>query len=426
MKRRFPDKWENVWRKSWQKGPEVITKPPPPSKFAWNMWPEEGYTSQPNFERVSYLKPGTEYILVLHLSAMPYYNIEKTQLSSTLFDKALEKYWLKTHRKSFKAKAVILADPAYIKIMGRNDRNLDISLENIRDWPPGKTFQENVDHLKILKEDPNAKFKYGETFFTIKTTKREGKAAIGISVWVKGRPVEEITTELPIAKNKETADKLLLNKSSTYYGLKGFEMFRPEFTNLPLPAAAIHFLEIGEFGNRSVYGILRVNQGKYKNTEDNPFDSWEVTTEGSSKLKKDLEAFSKNFRSGKMHNQEIAQHGQGLFDTLFPDENGPDAERGRNRFISFFNDEAKNNTPFQQSKLLTILIRTILQDFDYLLNVPLGMMAVNGSQDENSLLGYHFNVETPLKYNSFQKNIECLSKWTMVLPPSKPASQSAL
>ncbi|MBW1744587.1 MAG: hypothetical protein JRJ47_14345 [Deltaproteobacteria bacterium] len=229
LAKRYPTEWSNRSVKGKAESPKVIPGKKPDeepttekieeklAKLVWNLWSEKGFSAKPFYVPLPFLKPETKYRLVLHLSAIPYLSITETKATEKPFQEGLMS-WLRetTMVETSTATAVALADPARIRIVGDSHKDMEISLKKIRKWLVGKDFSHILDPLKYLRENQQCAFLFGDVSFTIRTTKLEGKAPIGISIWIKDRPVDEITTELCVAKDKDTADKLRRDRTSIY------------------------------------------------------------------------------------------------------------------------------------------------------------------------------------------------------------------
>lgn len=101
-------------------------------------------------------------------------------------------------------------------------------------------------------------------------------------------------------------------------------------------------------------------------------------------------------------------HGETLFNTLFPPTTSGVAEQARNAFVGFVNDHWNQVKPTP-----SVFIRLLPREGDPLFLIPFGLIVPPGYQDFS---GFHFRVETPLENQDYETGQACITNWSLLVP----------
>jgi hypothetical protein len=234
------------------------SSPPPQHKFdglTWNVW-EEKYSSKPSFEPIQKLLVGKQYSLVLDLSALKY-NEDTGSFSrstSTSFDA-----WLKGNLASQATLDVLVVPDERFFQPQRDDervKKFDIDLDKLRQTRQ-QGFQMQESPFSYLKSHNDASFTFGRQLFRIQAKKLTGSAAIALSIWVDGRPVDEISIPLCIVKDMNDSCSAIQPLDMS---LKGVD----SISRGVYPDAALQLIELDP---STLVGVFRCNSCSWKSDE---------------------------------------------------------------------------------------------------------------------------------------------------------------
>jgi hypothetical protein len=375
-------------------------KPASPVTLVWNAWAETAA-----FNPLLRLTPNTEYQLVVDLSLISYLRDTPSvfhQPTSEGFGKHVDEWLNDTQIHSIPLTAVLLPEPAYFRQPSATQRAklLTVDIDRIRkSKQEGATFDgDPFDAMRLGNPD----FLIGRATFKIVTTSREGRGAVGISVWVNGNlPVDELSIPFCIATEAHAAESCA-DTRTVGFSLRGIDSLRVGAEGRKLPDASLHFLELDY---ETLMGVFRRN--------DWPDGRYEVWSLGRSyhEVYEQLRDTTIPAFNKQISDEALRRHGLGLYKLLFPPETAATARRELEAFVTPYLKSAANSTP------PSIFIRMVQQAPDQPLLVPLGLLAVKLDTGVSEPLGFHFRIEAPLDVQTYRPSTDCISRWVLVVPP---------
>ena len=354
------------------------------NNLTWNVW-EEKYSSKPSFVPAKKLLVDAQYSLVLDLSALEYGAETGSfgQPVSASFDA-----WLKESAGPLATLDILVVpDERFFQPQGDNERvkKFDIDLEKLR-RTRSQGFKLKGTVFGYLKKHKDGPFSFGRQLFLVQSKNQTGSAAIALSIWVDGRPVDEISVPLCIVRNmKDPCDTIRPPDMS----LRGVD----SISRGVFPDAALHLIELD---STTVIGVFRCNS--CPDWKPDEYRHWVLGRSAgwlSDMLTKTLlPGFERASLAG---NEDAFQNvGAALYGAVFQNDEGngrpSSAELGFVNFVaSAIKREASGHVP------PSIFVRLLPHNADPLFMFPLGLMAVRLPDRTSPFLGFHFRVQTPLE-----------------------------
>jgi hypothetical protein len=387
--------------------------------LSWNTW-TEAYPG-PTYEPVPRLRKDKDYLLVLHLSGLPYEaaGVSAQPTSGDLSGWADD--WLKTGQVTARLQVLLLPDGNYFKVVDRV-KPLDIDLKALRDWASTPSHPVPAAPLAEIRQAREngalPRFVFGEVPLRFHTANREGIGAVGLSIWSDtGRPLDEITLSFCISDNPtETAPPICGGVRPVQQTLKGTDSVRVAVEGESAPDAALHFLELDE---RGVIGVFLDNT-----CPDCGYKVWTLGRDGEA-LRSHLANTTLPAFGPTASVASLADAGRGLYNLLFPDDDSDgDRVEARAAFERFADPDLLSVQPPNAPR--SIFVRTLVKGtaLAHPLYLPLGLVTVPAAPAE--FLGFRFRVEAPLEHQSYRSATSCISRWFLAVPPSNPQSSDAL
>ncbi|MCA9470365.1 MAG: hypothetical protein KC643_33635 [Nitrospira sp.] len=394
----------------------------PPDVF-WNVWAED--RNGPRFEPITSLTPNTHYRLALDLAAIKYRAAGTLGMpTSQTFNNEVAK-WLKPGMPSPILKILLLVDPGKFSTQ-RAMKDFEVNHKRIREvWKKGEINVDD-DHFFLLQEAFEAgeepEFKFGGIFFEVKTTDREGPAAIAFSIWYQDRPIDEVSVQLCIAGSQEAEIKKCGEMKNTI-AAQGLASVRVATKNTVSPIAAVHFVALGP--DEKVTGVFRESTWA-----KDRFLVWHLD-QGAEKFRQTIsDEFLQDIATGHTDDNLLIR-GETLFSHLFPV--GIKSHDGRNiqQEIRKFLQPYLMKDPIASDYLPpSIFVRMIQVSPSPSLPLPLGLLAIRMdltqkmTMENGRFLGHYFLIESPLEIQTYGASKECLSRWVMVIPPEDTGDQA--
>lgn len=361
--------------------------------ISWNAWAEPFTTdskcdSLPKFTPVTALNPGKTYTISIELSAFAY----KQGLSSPV-DKPLVgevAQWLKEARPDPQLEVHVIPDADFF--LGPSSLKpciLPVSLERIRKSTQTPLVEPVGGGLSYLQEHGDGAFSFGRIVFDLTVGSQEGVGTIGVSIWDKGRPLDEVTLHFCISSRSKPGTDCR-DAQGIKYGLKGFDSLRIASDNSEFPDAAMHFFALDT--QKHVIGLFRRNDIR---EQENVFWSTKRTASEFFSHLGDTQLAVFN----KAREDEYLDHGEELFNFLIP----PSERNARQAIMAFVRDHEFDDIP------ASIFARIVKPGDISPPIVPLGLVAVN-----KKLLGQTFRIELPLIRQNYLPAQSCPAKFVLV------------
>jgi outer membrane protein OmpA-like peptidoglycan-associated protein len=359
--------------------------------YFWNAWAEQG--KMVKFKPASHMKPKSEYTISLHLSNVKYTKEGKEYWAPTKRFAAFLKDQLDNKNiPDLELMVILIPDSDYYEVLGTYFKPMKIHLDKMRklrnQW---KNKSNAFDILQKEKTLADAGFVFGAVDFEgIITKQRVGTGHIGVSIWHNWTPVEDLSlsfciSEMGCAEGTSTASC----QEKERVGIS---------SSLP-PAAALHYFGLG---SKKVVGVFWNN--------DNPeqFLRWDMDRSPDEMKKYFLDVLIKKFNKPKPE-EEWRRYGNDFFNFIFP------LRSTREVFRNYVKKHIKK-TPFEDENppLLFIRFTEIKDEMPFIL--PIGMMAVDLGGGKTEFIGFHFKIESPLKYPNYINEVKCISRWVLSMP----------
>ena len=128
-----------------------------------------------------------------------------------------------------------------------------------------------------------------------------------------------------------------------------------------------------------------------------------------------IPTFNSTFIDDKLRN-----YGMDFFNLLFPTDEG---EEIRLKFIEYMKKHIstkpiadKEDLPLvgKDTQLLFVRFSENKENLPFI--IPLGLVAVDIGNNNKQFIGHHFELETPLKYETFSDKVQCITHWVATLP----------
>jgi hypothetical protein len=399
----------------------------------WNVWAEQR-SSVPLYRPQRILLPDHDYSVVVNSAAFGYDEQRfpshdtgiYSQGSSSSFSK-----WVTDNSdvSSADVDILIIPDRVYFEPEGPQEamKSLTVDLTKIR-YAQTHGFVVPVSAVKTLSLIGNkATFTFGIRAFHVRTTDKTGIASIAISIWSGGRPVDEISFKVCVAaKVTEPCDPGRYPVSS----FRGIDLGKPAEE----PSAALHVID----RQSDIVGVFKCNRCD-RNSQD--YFTWEVpdTVDEFARQVKSIvrrlgrvsvnqrpHESKKSFKARELQEflSESDAASDALYNIIFGRSN--DGLKAKSAFIDFV---LGSKVALDQQGTLSSLFVRLIPNVPGLLLTPVGLLRVNKSvpsvtrastaQDLSTYVGFDVNIEMPLELQDYSASSECISTWTLFVPPDK-------
>ncbi len=410
----------------------------PPPLF-WNAWVEPK-GSKPKFKPQERLAKNTSYLVVLDLSAREYGGASISGAVGERVRAPIQEA-IDAGEDEIQFEVLILPDPLFFEAPSQRKETLKIDLKKLKQTfeagkapaidgaqTPGTPQREPpVDAFAELKQNANAEFSFGRMQFALKTRNKPGVARIALSVWLEGRPIEELVFDRCIAADAAGSNCKCGTGGGGAGNCEGASRFQQGLSGVDslrkgaVPHGALHLIEFTP-GQRMVAVFRRANVAGTKD----PYVTWQLD-KPQPQLKHFMREtlFSSLYDAVKVRNpkstDEVRERGLDLFRLMFP-EQGFDKRSPRQEFKKF----VQHYIDFDgiAAEKPSLFVRLMPAGDEQPLMVPFGLMAVPvvpsgagaGASAMPEFLGFHFRIELPLELQSYEQPDSCVSRWVFVMP----------
>lgn len=393
----------------------------------WNVWTEQTDSISRSYKKVPHLQPGMTYLLAVDLAAVAYQGVEHRRTSAS-FDKEVEK-WLEKDFTPEPIKLLLLLDPRFFTVVqtqvvsggttsSTRVAQMPIDANKLRGlskkgWPsPEQRVQALA--VRAAQREPgqaSPEWLFGESTFRIVTKPGvSGPTTIGLSVWYRDRPVDEIVYSTCVLPTGSTATCHPTLKTTS---LTGIDSLRVLASDSDSPDAAVHFIELGD----KIKGVMHVKGGG----QSDQFEDWTLSANPVGFRKQLISTYLEPI--GKAASEEsLGGLSIQFFDFLFPEKDAEDRDNRARRQLLTFIEPFLKGAPFPENAK-SIFVRMIQQGNEPPLVIPFGLLAMDTRDPAdpkkrlNKFLGSYFRIEAPLEYQDYQQPTQCISRWVAVLPP---------
>ncbi len=392
----------------------------------WNIWTERTESVSRTYKTMSHLEAGATHLLAIDLAALAYKGAQSRR-TSTSFDKEVEK-WLETDIKPEPIKLLLLLDPRFFIVAQTqvlsagaplNTRvvQMPIDIAKIRmlqkkEWPSTENAAQSISLRRSQEQAglPSPDWLFGESTFRIMTRPgASGATTIGLSVWYRDRPIDEIvysTCVLP-AGSTETC-RPVLNTSS----LTGIDSLRVLASDGASPDVAVHFVELGD----KIKGVVHI-----KGAQSDGFLDWTLSM-NPMRFRNELKGIYLKPMGMAASERSLGDLALQFFDFLFPEKDIEDKENLARKALLKFVTPTLLGEPFPDNAK-SIFVRMLQQGSDPPLVIPFGLLALelqdgmDPRKRHPKFLGSYFRIEAPLEFQDYQPPKQCIARWVAVLPP---------
>jgi hypothetical protein len=393
--------------------------PPPPTKASseaplsnvyWNSWIENRHDGALNRTSVNTLSTETDYSLVLDISALAYIN-ESGLFKSAAVGSALSKLIQQAVHNSqndLDLNILLLYDQKYFEPLsaGQEFQSIDVSIDKIR------ALESDV-HLTVptnisLKDSGSAqyvKFQFAKpTIFPLHTNRKHGMTYLGLSVWYRGTPIEEIPLP-PICIKNDPSDVCNGNgvEPMSLSGLDSAMLAGIDRAGQTSPAVAIHLID---FAQRGTVVVFKCNSCKV----GQPYYTWRIGRR--------LDDIGRELKESILANVDVsaqisdptwmARAGKSIFALIFYGDDSDDSSGAIQQLRELIDNSDVKNPP-------ALFVRSVSAGVDPLFLVPLSLAAFETKPGQLEYLGYHFRLETPLVNANYETG-SCISRWKVLFP----------
>jgi hypothetical protein len=334
--------------------------------------------------------------------------------------------WLEDDFTPEPVKLLLLLDPRFFNlaqtrvVSGASAQELrvtemPIEAKKIRElrktgWPSTESAVEGISLRASLARSEQAppEWVFGESTFRIVTKPGvSGPTTIGLSVWYRDRPVDEIVYSTCVLPAGAVG---ICTPSLETTSLTGVDSLRVLASDGNSPDAAVHFIELGD----KIKGVVHV-----KETQSDEFADWTVNMDRT-QFREKLTKYLKLMGTATSESS-LGGTAKQFFNFLFPEKDADKENVARRELLNFMSP-ALLGDPFQENAK-SIFIRMIQQGNLPPLVIPFGLLALE-TQDpkipgkrQTKFLGSYFRIEAPLEYQDYQQPKQCIERWVTVLPP---------
>jgi hypothetical protein len=408
----------------------AIEEPRPrPVPLVWNAWSDSW--PGPTYRPLPRLRPDTDYLLMLHLSAFDYgaaAGVLSQSASGELGDWA--DTWLDTGAATAALTILPLADKTFFEPRDERPVPLVVDLRRLRSWLRTRTHPEEpapLDKVRALQQEGSTMppFVFGEVALRFRTTSREGVGAMALAIW-SDRPVDEMTLHFCVSSASATdagAAARCAETNAVDYSLKGLDSVRIATEGKTRPDASLHFVELE---GRGMVGLFRDN-----GCASCGYVVWDLGLSGAA-LARHLSDTTLDAFGPFVTSQALAAAGRGLYGLLFPDT--PAGRKARDALERFARPAAARASRADRAeradhseRTRSIFVRSALDLSNATpLQLPLGLVVLSPPGAPPEFLGLRVRVESPLGLQQYGRPSRCVSRWFFAVPPANPGSRDAL
>jgi hypothetical protein len=406
---------------------ENVAYPPTTLPFGsptWNVWTETYHSPDPAYAP-EHVKAGKPSLLVIDLAAFAFDSSLGNGVYSSQASETFNRWIASSKKEPTTVTVLIVPDSRFFQRQDSSEKvkPLVVNLAKIES-AQNKGFKLTSDPFRYLaRHHGNAPFDYTDkkaSFMITAKSHVSGPAPIAVSLWVDGKPVDELAYSACIDDGSVAS----CPKTMPEDVLDGVDISNHDSK----PDVALHLVELG---SDNAIGVYRCNVCGWDPTE---FKYW---TMGRS-----LEWFRHEFLTSVLPNIQqasvgadaaasapgspeavlTAQYDEGLMNTtgeylynlLFHQEDpGPnDAEVA---FRDFVAKHAKQDDATAIAPSLFVRLLPTLSDQNFIVPVQLARVKV---PDQGSVfLGFVFRVEEPLELQDYSSGAGCIKQWEVLVPP---------
>lgn len=382
-------------------GPTHLTFKDP----VWNVW-AEAYSSTPAYWPVA-MQPDTDYSVVLDLAALRFADYDRSAIYSHDVSATFTR-WLERNKTLTSANVdiIILPDRRYFAVQasGEKVKSLHIDLAKLRKAQK-HGFELKRSPLAILQGNAgSAPFSFGVQCFRVRTRARTGQAPISFSIWVNGKPIDELTASFCIGADVKHPCS---PTAPVVDSLSGVDLSGRR----PLPDAALHLFDRGS----EIVGVYRCNTCGWKSDD---FKVWHIEQSGSWFVDRareilDLMTQTPDPASGVTTLQMFDHAGDNIRNVIFQstDPDVPLVALSLAKLVEAGRSKSSDAAP------PSIFVR-LLPTEPTLALVPLNLLRVEMSSHAKEYLGAYADIQTPLEFQDYSVPSACLSRWALFVPPA--------
>lgn len=379
-----------------------------PSGNYWNAGIAKSSDDIATFVRQ--VEPDTRYQVTLALSPFAL-TLGRDSVYSQPADSEMEKaldFWSKSETGNLDLLTVLLVDSEVLELDGPRSAPLIINRNKYESRVQIKRDAEQqagvrVDTLQALK---NVSFGFTSFGIRTKTLLPKGeKLNLAVSIWYRGRPIDEVTLSLcadPQACADDNPARWGITRSSAH--LTGIN------SAYASPDASIHLIEVGNRNASKIFGVLSLAE----NTESTRYFAWTIPKSGEQFLDLVQQSTSK---LNETKASDLPKKGDSLAGFIFPGTALSDGAKARAALAEFVKKQNKGFKPFENLAPPRIFVRTIFNDGIFPVFLPLGILAVD-VDDGRLLLGQHVRLEQPVALETVDKGAACIRDWELFVPQS--------
>jgi hypothetical protein len=369
------------------------------------------------YRPVPHLRPNTRYLLAVHLAPKAYVGGGVVSVRGGAgFVQNIDD-WIRDGAPDVTLTALALPDPYYFEAPTSRAKPLTVQLDRIRRQRLGQAPPLPADPLGALATGPNRDGVYGEVLFDVRTGPHEGHASVGFSFWdPQGRPLEEVSATFCISKDADAAS-FCAGLKQVAFGLGGVDSLRAAGQSAAAPDASLHFVEMSGDGAMGVFRNATWPSAHYL--------TWRLR-DTIATLQHFLEHTMVTELDNARHDpKELAVKGNDLYEMFFPSSR-EDGIAARAAFEDFLRAHAARVAANPLVDPPSIFVRMVPSGPAPAPIVPFGLVAPKlKDQDEPRFVGLDFRIEIPLPVQNYAAAPDCLSRWSVVVPPEN-AGEDAL
>jgi hypothetical protein len=403
----------------------------------WNVWaePASGSADSAIF-KPQRLQRKHDYSFVVDLAAL-HFDEDQTDKDAGVYSKdSSTKFrdWIDNPENkdlpSASVKVLIIPDRVHFRPQGDHEalKQMRIELAKIRDVKQ-KGFSLSGSALKYLRlHGGEAPFSFGLKTFQITTTDEVGIGYISVSIWKNDRPIGELQYTTCVGNEIKDPCNPPLVPESTF---KGIDLRDSD----QVPAAALHLID----RQVDIVGIFHCHACDQNSDE---YITWEVP-ETRDSFERKVDAIIRRLDVVKpIHNgetnEEFAKRKQreylershasseALYNLIFGSKKDSDGLKAKAAFIEFVRHarkvEEQNDIPPP-----AFFVR-VIPSVPRLVLTPVSLLEVTspdpaspkvaGRTDFGLYAGFYLEIQTPLEIQDYSDSKDCISKWTLFVPPS--------
>lgn len=371
--------------------------------FGWSSWFEQ--PPGPTYVPVTTLRPNENYNFLVHLAPFAYRHLYGVSARAEV----MERLKLLTHttEKAVRLKALVITDEAYLRPTGSNVAPVEIDLDAVRRWQ-ADPYAPAGDPLAELRRGKGAPFVFGAAVVQVRTGAREGPTSLGVSIWDEdGWPIDEFVAPICIATDAR-AQTICRKPWGVNQSFGGADLARTARDKESRPDAAIHLIDTGTAG---ITGIFRRND-----QPDAPYHVWRVKKTRGEFLEI-LDEMMRSFAEAQDEPNELARAGERLYATVFGGNNPSNetALAARKAFEDFARPHMQRVRSGGEAP--SLYVRFVEGgSVRHTRLLPIGAAKLPGRP--NDFLGFYFRVETPLARQITDSSKECITRWSLLVPPA--------